>query len=139
MLQTKIKPRHEFDPNGYQNQKFLIGSAEEKTFCAFLSLTASRNVLLNPQQFLIIYIEMIKTVHAGLKINYKLHPDLKGTQIVKDVDQLKGKDLGVLLQHSVFEKIVFFLTGGDKKFREEAKKEFSIHEAKLLVSHFFQL
>jgi len=136
-LESTIKPRRKVDPNKYQTQRFIKGSAEEKTFCAFLCFTASRTISLNPKQFLMVYIEMLKTVYAGLQIDFKLQPILKNTQLAKDIHQLKGGELKSLLEQSVFEKIVFFLFGGDKKFCAEAKIEFTIFEAKLLLSDFF--
>jgi hypothetical protein len=136
-MNAKISPKVEINPNGYLGQNFIEGTAEEKAFCAFIGLTANRDIYLSPKQFLMIYIELVKMVYAGLEIDLNLYPCLRETKIIEDIHTLRGKQLGSLFKAFVFENIVFFLTGEDEKFLQEARNEFLLFEAKLVLSQFF--
>ena len=127
----KIKINPQVDPRNYNN--LIEGTPEENIFCAFLGLTISPCFSVSAEQFLMVYIEMAKTVYAGAYIGTQ--PNLKDSRILVDIRILKGVEQN-LLERSLFLKIVRFLSGENEKFCLEAAEQFTVFEAKLLVSHF---
>jgi hypothetical protein len=135
MERISLKPAKTINPND-DNPKLIPGTKEENVVCAFMSLSLNTKQTVTAQQFLTVFIELMKTIYAGVKVNFNLQPQLKNSNILKAVTALKGQQ-HKFLEKDFFLEIVKFLCQGNELFLTEAKNAYSEFEGTLLLSAFF--
>ncbi|MFA4818353.1 MAG: hypothetical protein WC621_00760 [Patescibacteria group bacterium] len=103
------------------------GSQEENILCAIFILFSTADMPIEPEQFLKIYIAMVKTLYIGLNISPELHPTAQDSKLANDVRSMKGIINNNLLKREVIKKIANFIIDGSISF-ESALDEIIIRQ-----------
>jgi hypothetical protein len=115
----------------------IDGSDEGNILTALFVALGTPGFAITAKQFLAVYIWLVQTLYAGIRVDFGRYPKLAGTRLWTDAYNMQHHATPNLLEPDSILRTARFVSVNDPTFMEALDTEITMWEATMLVSQFF--